>query len=129
MEARAYQPADREACLALVRHYAPAREAEFASHLNASLSVLEHDGRILGCGGIVHGAGVDELVWGMIDPAWQRRGLGRYLLLYRSKQCQAPLLDVVASAAYQAFYEKAGFRWLQPEEHGVRLRKKMAVCP
>ena len=128
MDARAYQPTDRDACLSLLerRGLSAHREAFLAAAAAAQFVVLEHDGVFLGCGGIVHASDAEaELVWGMIEPEWERKGLGRFLLLYRSRLCRAPFLSVTVPDQFAAFYEKAGFRRTdQPR----RLVKKMEVC-
>lgn len=139
MDARPYHPPDRDACLALLRERAPAQEPDFAAYLISEPTgffLLEHAGELLACGGIQHSSPeADELVWGMVRPQWERQGVGRYLLLLRTRQARAPFLDVTVPQAYAAFYEKAGFRRQSesssPAESSnqVQLRKKLSVCP
>ena len=130
MDARAYQPADRDTCLALLdrRGLSLQRDA-FTAALDAAdaqFFILEHEGTFLGCGGLERaGTSEAELVWGMIHPDWERQGLGRFLLLYRSRLCRAPFLAVTVADEFAAFYEKAGFR---RKNHAGRLVKKMEVC-
>jgi len=59
------------------------REA-FAGYLDGGPGYLvaEHDGRIVGCGGVGEGL----LEWGMVHGAMQRQGLGRVLLYYRMRE-------------------------------------------
>lgn len=129
MDARAYQPGDEAACLALLdrRGLTVYREDFLRALTSAPFFVLEHDSTLLGCGGIqaVH-EDEAELVWGMIHPDWERKGLGRFLLLYRSRLCQAKFLAVTVRPEFAAFYEKAGFRLTDVPN---RLVKKMEVCP
>jgi len=130
VEARPYQTGDDAACLAILRARGLAsEEAAWRQHLDpARYFVLEHDGVILGCGGVEVRDGVTYLVWGMIDPAWERRGLGRLLLLYRSRGVGTEFLDVETPAAYAPFYERAGFRRAAERAGLVTLRKRMTVC-
>ena len=131
MDARAYQPADRDACLALLDRRGLSRQRDaFMAALDAAdaqFFILEHEGALIGAGGIERASESEaELVWGMIHPDWERKGLGRFLLLYRSRLCRAPFLAVTVAEDFAAFYEKAGFRRTsQPN----RLVKKMEVCP
>ena len=130
MDARAYLRSDREACLALLERRGLALESNaFAAFLDAgpeNFVVLLHEGLFLGCGGIASPEAPEAaLVWGMIDPAWERRGLGRFLLLYRSRMCRSPLLAVTVRDEFAAIYEKAGFRRTSQAQ---RLIKKMEVC-
>lgn len=132
MDSRPYQPSDRAGCLALLHQRDPQREPQFAAYLDAGPShfyVLQHDGQLLACGGLRQHTDHDELVWGMVAPQWERRGVGRLLLMLRTRQSQAPLLDVTVPTPYAAFYEKAGFRRVTETASHITLRKKMAVCP
>jgi [ribosomal protein S18]-alanine N-acetyltransferase len=132
MDARPYDPTDLAACLALTRSPDQAEAlARFLTHPPAGFFVLEHEQSVLACGGLANADGEDtaEIVWALVHPDWERRGVGRYLLLFLARQCQAPFLDVRVSPAFASFYERAGFRRVDGEGGRVHLRKKMEVCP
>ena len=145
MDIRAYEPKDRDGCLAVFDSlegpyfFTPEGREEFAAFLDRAESpylVLEHDGRIVGCGGYhaEPGAMTAALRWGMIARDAQRQGLGRYLLLYRMKEIgRVPGVQMVnlgATAADVPFYEKFAFRAIQHGESGlVTMRMKLQVCP
>src|ERR1700760_1222701 len=96
MDVREYLPGDRADCLALFDSNTPlffkpeerADFEKFLDSLNCSYFVMEHDGAIVGCGGfaIEKDAALASLVWGMIRGDLHKRGLGRFLVLYRLKQ-------------------------------------------
>lgn len=90
--------------------------------------VLEHDGEIVGSGGYRVTGDVGELLEGTIRPDLRRKGLGRFLLLYRLRQMEGVALVTVTTAAEHAgFYESQGFRVAEAGEP-TRLVKKMNVC-
>ncbi len=144
MDLRLYTPADREACLAIFdsntpAYLAPGERVEYAAFLAAPREeyyVAEHDGAVIGCGGLRMSAATPaRLTWGMVHRDWQRKGVGRLLLLYRLRQLSrvAPEAEFVALAttpAAQGFYEKLGFRVAAaPREDGlVEMVKRLAVC-
>lgn len=91
---RCYQPADRDACLALFDANAPAyfdpgeRKAfeEYLARPLGRFAVVDEEGqRIIGCGGVMTSreGKIANLVWGMVAPDCHRRGLGRLLTLER----------------------------------------------
>jgi N-acetylglutamate synthase-like GNAT family acetyltransferase len=147
MEVRPYLASDRDDCLAVFDSnaargfFGPAARGAFEVFLENPAGpylVLEHDGRIVGCGG--YRVDPDQpaavLSWGMIHYDLHRNGLGRYLLLYRLKEIgRAPFVQfVVLETPPQAapFFEKFAFRPVESQETDaglVRMRMKLKVCP
>ncbi|WAS91378.1 GNAT family N-acetyltransferase [Nannocystis punicea] len=121
---RPYTPADREACLALLRsnipeHFSPAEEAELARFLDAlpgPYFVVEDGGRLIASGGIAaERDGVTAtLCWGIVDATRQRSGVGTELLEHRldvflRDNPQIRQLQTNTSQKVQGFYAKHGF--------------------
>lgn len=133
MEARAYTPADRDACVALLaaRGADPVEwEAFLAGPEGGRFWVLEHEGAVLACGGLAARDGdCDELVYGVVEARLERQGLGRFLLLYRARQSRTARLEAEVPAAYLRFWEKNGFRVVGGTAERPRVARKMAVCP
>ena len=145
MDIRAYEPKDRDGCLAVFDSlegpyfFTPEGREEFAAFLDRAESpylVLEHDGCIVGCGGYhaEPGAAIAALHWGMIARGAQRQGLGRYLLLYRMKEIgRVPGVQMVnlgTTAGAAPFFEKFAFRKVKEDDAGlVTMRMKLQVCP
>ena len=132
MDPRPYQPCDRDACLAL----ADAPTPEFAAFLGnpANCTVLEHDGRVVGCGGFLISGNSAILIHGVIHRDFRRMGLGRFLLLYRLRQISqsAEFARVSCPPQFAPFYEKQGFRSQTDCRTGqtlVELVMKLKVCP
>ncbi len=96
--------------------------------------VLEHDGRLIGCGGFRAEAGqpVARLEWGMIQRDLQRQGLGRYLLLYRLKEigrvAGVQHVELTAPPGIAPFFEKYAFRVAGEDSGLVCMRMKLQVC-
>ena len=101
MKLREYAQADKEACLAIFDSntppfFAPHEREEFARFLETSSDpyfVVEHDGEVVGCGGIllIPNTPVAILTWGMVARARHRAGIGRRLLVERlHRLCQLP---------------------------------------
>src|SRR5947208_16948619 len=103
MDVRPYSAADREACLGVFDSIAYGERIPFEEFLEAlpgPYFVMEHDGTIVGCGGFQLEPSVAWLKWGMIHRDWQRRGLGRLLLMYRLKEInKAGGVQMVRAAA------------------------------
>lgn len=129
MDGRAYTEQDEAGCLALAQ-----ARGFVTADLEAALRqgrwwVLDHEGTIVGAGGLLERNDVDELVWGMVDPRHERQGLGRYLLMLRQRHSRAPRLEANVPQEYLAFWEKNGFRPVSSNGGLVRVGRKMAVCP
>ena len=138
MEIRPYKIEDREACLSVFDSLGqPARRSEFAGFLDNPSAVylaLEHDGRLIGCGGFRAEAGqsVAHLEWGMIQRDLQRQGLGRYLLLYRLKEigrvAGVQHVELNTPPASAPFFEKYAFRVAGEDSGLLTMRMKLQVC-
>ncbi|MCY1065149.1 GNAT family N-acetyltransferase [Nannocystis sp. RBIL2] len=133
MNIRLYTPADREACLELLRsntpeHFSPAEEAEmgrFLDTLPGPYFVVEDGGRIIASGGIAaERDGITAtLCWGMVDASRQRSGVGTKLLAHRlesflAEHPQIRRIQTHTSQKVQAFYAKHGFSVVEVRPHG-----------
>nr|WP_276604340.1 GNAT family N-acetyltransferase [Nannocystis pusilla] len=133
MNIRLYTPADREACLELLRsntpeHFSLAEEADLARFLDAlpgPYFVVEDGGRIIASGGIAgERDGITAtLCWGMVDASRQRAGVGSKLLIHRvetflAERPQIRQLQTHTSQKVQGFYAKHGFRVVEVRPHG-----------
>lgn len=87
-------------------------------------------GGVAACGGFDAAQG--ELRWGMVKSDLQRKGLGRFLLLFRLKELgKVPgLVSVraVVPATYARFYEKNGMKLASISEGQADFRMKLQVC-
>jgi ribosomal protein S18 acetylase RimI-like enzyme len=120
---RPYVEADRDGCLAILRsnvpeHFTADDPSEFEAFLRALpgpyFVVEEHDGALVGCGGLA--VGVKEptaaaLCWGIIRHDRQGRGLGRTLTLHRLRALPPTitLVRINTTQKVQGFYAKLGF--------------------
>lgn len=131
---RTYRAADREACCRIFDSNMPvffdpserngllnwldARDQEraaYASNRVETFYVLEIDGEVLGCAGfyIPGSEKCVNMVWGMVENAWHKKGLGRGLLEYRIRLAQTCYPDCSISLdttqhSY-GFFERLGF--------------------
>lgn len=124
IDARAYTPADRDACLAVFDSNVPAyftmpeRRAfeAFLSELPGPYIVLrDAEGSVVACGGhaiVVEDGGAD-LCWGMVRQDLHGTGIGRALTEARLAAALAdPAVRYVALNTSQhttGFYERLGF--------------------
>jgi N-acetylglutamate synthase-like GNAT family acetyltransferase len=150
MDVRPYSPADRPACLAVFdsntpRFFEPGERRDFETFLDApfcSYLVMEHDGAIVGCGGysIEQDGSAASLIWGMVRNDLHKRGLGRFLVMYRLKEITkangAQIVRLSTSQHTARFFEKQGFKVVGIEKDGyasgmdrVEMRMKLSVCP
>lgn len=123
---RPYAPRDLGACLALFdgntpRYFAPGERADFLRFLEAlpradwPYLVLERDGVVIGCGGLILGAQARRagLSWGMVARGLHGTGLGRRLTEARLALARGlPGIDAVTmetSQHTQGFYARLGF--------------------
>lgn len=133
MRFQPYTPADRDACLAIFdantpRSFAPSERADFLRWLEQPAGrygvLLDEGGSVVGCGGIEIGPGgsVTGLVWAMLAPSHQRRGLGRRLVEERLRWIaaipEAREIRMDTSQHALGFYEKVGFRVIEYQEDG-----------
>jgi N-acetylglutamate synthase-like GNAT family acetyltransferase len=150
MDVRPYSPADHAACLAVFdsntpRFFDPAERRKFETFLDApfcSYFVMEHDGAIVGCGGyaIEQDTAMASLIWGMVRNDLHRRGLGRFLVMFRLKEITkangAQIVRLSTSQHTAPFFAKQGFKVAGIEKDGyasgmdrVEMRMKLSVCP
>lgn len=118
---RPYQRSDRDAVLAVFRSNVPAsfteaEEADFLRFLDGETGpyfVLEHEERVLACGGIASREERVDLCWGMVEERLHRRGLGLALTAFRvCLACQLPGIRQVhlnTSSDTVGFYTRLGF--------------------
>ena len=130
MDIRAYAAADREGCLAVLESLGGEELVDFAAYLDGGprYFVAEHDGRIVGCGGVGEG----RLEWGMVHGAMQRQGLGRFLLYYRmrvvGKLGNFEHVHVRVPRGVAGFYAGQGFREVGGDAGWAVMSKRLAVC-
>jgi ribosomal-protein-alanine N-acetyltransferase len=120
---RAYETNDKEDVLNLIRLNTPAffaadEEAGLNKYLETERElyyVLEHDGKIVGCGGInfVCGKLVAKISWDIFHPDYQGKSLGTKLLKHRMEKLSSmdsiqKIIVRTSQVAYK-FYEKQGF--------------------
>lgn len=131
---RNYTAADREACFRIFDSNLPlffdpserdglanwlAAKDEgrmaHASNVVETFYVLEQDGNVLGCAGF-YVPGSEKranMVWGMVENAWHKKGLGRELLDYRIRVIQTEYPDCSISLDTTqhsfGFFERLGF--------------------
>jgi ribosomal protein S18 acetylase RimI-like enzyme len=150
MDVRPYLPADHARCLAVFdsntpRFFDPSERRNFETFLDApfcSYFVMEHDGAIVGCGGyaVEEDKSLASLVWGMVRHDLHKRGLGRFLVMFRLKEITrtsgVQMVRLGTSQHTAHFFEKQGFKVAGIEKDGyasgidrVEMRMKLSVCP
>lgn len=78
--------------------------------------VIEENGVIIACGGINYflDDASARISWDIVHPEFQRKGIGKKLLLYRIEQIKKKkninLIIVRTSQLAYKFYQKAGFQ-------------------
>jgi predicted N-acetyltransferase YhbS len=123
---REYQPADRDQCIQIYRnneqtHFPSGFIDQFEAFLDggdALKLVICLDGAVEGLGGINRlpdqGGECAWLSFGMVNPAWQRQGLGTLLTLARLGVLAKPVRSIRIFMANVptsvSFYERFGFR-------------------
>lgn len=139
MDIRTYTPGDQAACVALLLENTPAfftaeERAEFERWLNApegTYFVMEHEGRVVACGGVaLENPQLASLTWLIVAAGLQRQGLGRFLVFYCLKSLPPTVTHVRLTTipAVAAFFEKLGFHIQQSSPQGVEMIKKLQVC-
>jgi ribosomal protein S18 acetylase RimI-like enzyme len=124
-KARTYQSKDLEACVALFDTMAsdfrlPHEKKDLVRFLtglpHTGLAVVLEDdlGRVMACGGMLFKSSEEaSLCWGMVDPGWQGRGLGKALRLLRlsmvSEMPDILRVSVTVSQHDESFYRGLGF--------------------
>ncbi len=118
-EVRLWKPEDTQACLEIYQMNAPGRfpaevEQEFEEVLkrdNGSMLVVEHQGRIVACGGTSLDGVQGALFYGLIHSEFQKKSIGRLLLLARLARLNGPpvVVHIHAVEASISYYERYGF--------------------
>ena len=132
--ARTYMPSDQRACLGLFdgnvpAFFSPSERQDFEQFLSGQAleqpyQVLEYDGRVVGCGGlIIEEDGITAgLCWGMVDRQLQGMGLGSALteLRLRSAAVIPGIMQVRLDTSQhtQGFYGRFGFEALKITQDG-----------
>lgn len=128
---RLYEPRDFAACLTIYQKNAPGRfpekhEHKFVEYLREekkTFIVAECESRIVGYGGVSLGASnTATLVYGIIDPEFQRQRIGSTLTLLRIAQLPANpngiYVTICAVDASMPIYARFGFteigKWQPP---------------
>ena len=142
MDVRLYQPADKQACLTVFDSNVPdffavherGEFAVFLETLAAPYYVMEHDGAVAGCGGYTVTGHAARLTWGMIRRDLHRKGLGRFLLLFRLREMTrtdtaVETVGLETSQLSAPFFVSQGFRIARPAGlDRVELTKRLTVC-
>ncbi|MCX6852414.1 MAG: GNAT family N-acetyltransferase [Verrucomicrobia bacterium] len=118
-EVRLWKPEDTQACMEIYQMNAPGRfpaevEQEFEEVLkrdDGALLVIEDHGRIVACGGITLEGIQRTLIYGLIHSEFQKKGIGRLLLLSRLARIQGPevIVNICAVDDSIGYYERFGF--------------------
>jgi N-acetylglutamate synthase-like GNAT family acetyltransferase len=86
--------------------------------------VAEDEGAIVGVGQVkAHGDGSRELASIAVVPARQRQGIGRALIEALLAREPGVILHLTCRRELQSFYERFGFRSLQPAEYPPYFRR------
>ncbi|MEL6875956.1 MAG: GNAT family N-acetyltransferase [Pseudomonadota bacterium] len=128
---RDYQVTDKAACLSLfdgnVPEFFDASERDmFSGFLDApegDYFVIEMEGRVCGCGGIVReDRGQARFTWGMVDNSLHGAGLGRLLAEYRLQVIEAAgdysEAELFTTHRVAPFFAKFGFETRGVEKDG-----------
>lgn len=96
--------------------------AHYFDHEVKDYFVAEHEGRIIGAGGINYFPYLKEarISWDMIDPASHGKGIGKQLTLHRiahiKKNSAYEFIIVRTSQHASGFYDKLGFKLTSTEK-------------
>jgi GNAT superfamily N-acetyltransferase len=109
--------------------YMSPRELENELRAGVTFWGYEEEGRLVGVVGRQDLGEVTLIRHVYVDPAWQRRGLGKRLLDALLSSVRGPVLVGTWAAAYWAvrFYEKNGFTLVSPPEKERLLRTYWTV--
>lgn len=120
---RGYHPTDLAAVIAIFQEntpdfFAPEEQVDLENFLNVNGSnywLIEEEGEIAGCGGIVFSDDRSEgrIAWDFFAPKFQGKGLGRRLTEFRlaqiGKEPKVRRIVVHTSQLAHGFYAKFGF--------------------
>jgi ribosomal-protein-alanine N-acetyltransferase len=124
---REYKVQDKECVLNLLRlntpkYFSPEEEKDLIYYLNCEIEyyfILEVKNKIVGCGGINFSEDktIGKISWDILDPNFQRQGLGSLLLNHRitllKNDKEIKKIIVRTSQFVYKFYEKSGFKLLE----------------
>ena len=112
--------------LSALRHEPYMSHQELESELRAGVTFwgYEDEGRLVGVMGRQDLGEVTLIRHAYVDPAWQRRGIGKKLLIHLLTDLRGPVLVGTWAAAHWAvdFYEKNGFILVTHQEKERLLR-------
>ena len=118
-EVRLWKPEDTQACLEIYQMNAPGRfpaevEQEFEEVLkkdDCAMLVIEDHGRVVACGGLSLAGSEGTLFYGLIHSEFQKKGIGRLLLLSRLARIHGPevIVNICAVDDSVGYYERFGF--------------------
>lgn len=148
MELRAYQSTDVDACLAVFDSNFPeffdsSEREEFAVFLRApkcDYLVAEHDGVIVGCGGVaMEHAELASVTWLMVRRDLHKNGVGRLLMFSGIRRLAGlgdpTMLRLHTTPQIAGFFRKLGFHEVERVADGiapgldrVEMLKKLRVC-
>jgi GNAT superfamily N-acetyltransferase len=86
------------------------------------------DGELVGMGRVVGDGGLFLFVVDIaVEPAWQKRGLGRRIMSALMEQVYAraqprTMVGLIADGTAHRLYEQFGFKLTAPAAHGMLLR-------
>ena len=89
------------------------------------------DGQVVACGGLeIAWADLAEVKSLAVDPAWQKRGLGRKIVEACLKEARDLGIKRVFALTYQSpFFEKLGFQRIPKEELPHKIWSDCLKCP
>ncbi len=103
-------------------YFDAAEEKDFIVYLEKQIEdyyVIEQDNVIIGCGGINYETDKNTAIisWDIIHPDFQKKGLGKELLVYRINRIKdlnsyANIIVRTSQFSFQ-FYEKYGFKLIK----------------
>ena len=89
---------------------------EYLDNLPGEYFVIENNGIIIGCGGITEKKGNNEvhLSWGMLNPEFHRKGIGKRFAEFRINRIKENFPGVICVVETTqkscGFFEKLGFK-------------------
>lgn len=123
LEIRDYRTSDHTKLIEILKsnvpkYFAASEIKDFQYYLENEIEqyfVIEHNGVIIGSGGInfANNNTIGRISWDLIDPKFQKMGVGRKLLQHRLEKLKAittlESITVRTSQFVYQFYEKNGF--------------------
>ena len=124
LEIRAYKDSDKDVVINILRqntpqYFSPEEEKDLVNYLDNEIDfyfVLELNDKIVGCAGINYADNktTGKISWDLLDPNFQRKGLGTILLNHRIELLKndkdIKKIIVRTSQIVYKFYEKSDFK-------------------